>query len=835
MNYPDIPCGVRAFQTFKTDFIMRYGRARLKGGSMVRINRSSALVCVLALACMATQIIASDYVVPDKAKALESVKGVVSDAAKSGKKVYVWVTIGTYVKAQLSKSDDKAITVISEGNDFNVKWDKIPQEQIPTIVKNCMQDDLKRALVGMDFCLATEQLDKAEEFMALASGDGKDMGADLKARIKALTGIRDAAKAAANPAPVAVTAAGSKDKDEPQSYKAPDKIAFRPSDFGSLTPIKDVSAAIDNVIEISLAEQGIHPEPLCDDTAFLRRAHLDITGEIPSPEDVIHFISGEGGANKRAHAVEELFKKPEYADHWATFWSVLFVGRKTREEPDVRPHFFRSWIRGELARNEKFDKIVTSILTATGENDKDGPASYMTFHLNDTLPLTIGHVSQTFLGARISCAQCHDHPFDKWTQQDFWGFSAFLANTRSERKELREDPKDPMKVTRSWHILVDTNDRNGGGKYDPPQPELRLPPKVLDGPIFTSGVKPSDAPKTGKRKEMVNADMKKDMSDKGMADKGMADKSMADKNKDMASKDKGKDMASKDKSMDKSMGSEMSSMMAMDDASMMSAAAGSAGTQGLIYRKAFAAWVTSPKNEKFNQSAVNRIWRNLFGYGLVEPVDDIRPKNPPVYPEVMKILADDFNASGRDLQRLIAVIANTRAYQRSSIGTLQKVDRVKQVRSFARAEVRPMTPEELFMAIVKATGGEEKAKMMEEGIRKRDANSGYGGNMAMNGEVSAMTDLMQRFIGTSTAEDRAGKLQFEGTVAQALMMMHSPFMLGYIKQGVKRFKGDMTWLFATTLGRAPTPEESNAFNTMASDPEGMMWVLMNSSEFVTIH
>ena len=779
-------------------------------------------------------MVASDYVVPDKAKALESVKALVADAAKSGKKVYVWVTIGTYVKAQLSKSDDKAITVISEGNDFNVKWDKIPQEQIPTIVKNCMQDDMKRALVGMDFCLATEQLDKAEEFMTLASGDGKDMGADLKARIKALSGIRDAAKAAANPAPAAAVAAGSKDKDEPQSYKAPDKIAFRPSDFGSLTPIKDVAAAIDNVIEISLAEQGIHPEPLCDDPAFLRRAHLDITGEIPSTEDVLHFISGEGGASKRAKAIEELLKKPEYADHWATFWSVLLVGRKTREEPDVRPHFFRSWLREELARNEKFDKIVTSVLTATGENDKDGPASYLTFHLNDTLPITIGHISQTFLGARIACAQCHDHPFDKWTQQDFWGFSAFLANTRSERKELREDPKDPMKVTRSWHILVDSNDRNGGGKYDPPQPELKLPPKVLDGPVFASGVKPTatgDGNKKRKNNDMANTDMKKDMSDKGMADKGMADKSMT--GKDMASKDKSKDMASKDKSMEKSMA--MDSMMSMDDASMMSAAAGSAGTQGLLYRKAFAAWVTSPKNEKFNQSAVNRIWRNMFGYGLVEPVDDIRPKNPAVYPEVMKILADDFNASGRDLQRLIAVIANTRAYQRSSIGTLQKSDRVKQVRNFARAEVRPMTPEELFMAIIKATGGEEKAKMMEEGIRKRDANSGYGGNMAMNGEVTAMTDLMNRFIGTSTAEDRAGKLQFEGTVAQALMMMHSQFMLGYIKQGVKRFKGDMTWLFATTLGRAPTPEESNAFNSIASDPEGMMWVLMNSSEFVTIH
>ncbi|HLX64714.1 MAG TPA: hypothetical protein VKX17_25815, partial [Planctomycetota bacterium] len=78
-------------------------------------------------------------------------------------------------------------------------------------------------------------------------------------------------------------------------------------------------------------------------------------------------------------------------------------------------------------------------------------------------------------------------------------------------------------------------------------------------------------------------------------------------------------------------------------------------------------------------------------------------------------------------------------------------------------------------------------------------------------------------------------LQFEGTVGQALMMMHSPFVTNYIKLGVKRYSGDMTWLFASTLGRPPSPVESSAFGSMSSDPEGMLWVLLNSSEFVTIH
>ena len=818
---------------------------RSQDGSMNR-NHLACLATVLALSVVSSALQAADakpadpkadaksakpaesaYTVPEKAAALDAVKATLTEAAKSGKKISLMVNIAGWVKADLASVDEKAVTVNFEGNPFSLKWDKIPVDQIPQLIKSSLQENPKRALVGMDFCLANDLLDKAEDFMTLASANSKELGPDLKVRIKALSEKRDAIRAAANPAPVVASSSG-KDKDgDPVAYKAPEKIAFRASEYGNLTPIKDVSAAVDNAIEIALAEMGVHPEPVCDDSAFLRRAFLDVTGQIPTPEDLMKFYSEGGGPAKRAKAIDELIKRPEYADRWANFWTVLLIGRRTREEADAKPHFFRSWMREQFARNEKFDRVVTSILTATGENDKDGAASYLTFKLSDTLPITVGHISQTFLGARIACAQCHDHPFDKWTQQDFWGFCSFMANTRSERKELREDPKDPMKVTRQWHVLIDSDTRNGGQRYEAPQRELTdLPAKVLDGPIFNSGSAPS---RPLSRKVEKKADKDKSMSD----DKSMADnKSMTDKS-----------MASKDKKMDKSMSSSgmmdkesMAEMMSMDDASMMSAAAGGSGSRGLLMRKAFAAWVTSPKNEKFAQSAVNRVWRDLFGIGLVEPVDDIRPKNPPIYPEVMKIVSEDFNASGRDLQRMLAVIMNTKAYQRSSIGMLKNSDRVKQVRYFARAEVRPMTPESLFLAVIKATAGEEKVKSIVEGQRKQDESYAYGAKMGgMNADLGEVTQLMNRFIGTSTAEDRAGKLQFEGTVSQALMMMHSGFMQNYIKMGVKRFRGDMTWLFASTLGRPPTPEESNAFGSMMADPEGMLWVLLNSAEFISIH
>ena len=766
---------------------------------------------------LSLSVSAADFAAPDKAKALDAVKTAVADAIKTGKKVEVWVTVlGKVEKTELVSADAKNITVKVQGNPFPQSWEKLPVDQIAGIAKACVLDDGARALVLADYCMATEQREKAGDALDLAAAHGQS-GAPLKDRMKFVSSMAGA------PAPSATAAAGvgasssSSKSEDGVPYKAPDKLAYKASESGYLNKITEVASAVDNAIEIDLAEMGIKPAPICDAPTFLRRASLDLTGQIPSPEEVIEFYSKGNSADARAKKIEEIVTRPDYADHWATFWNVLLVGRRTGDQADVKIAPFKNWLREEFSKNTPWDKMVTEIITATGENDKNGPVNYLTYHLDDTLPITMGHVSQSFLGARIACAQCHDHPFDKWSQQDFWGFAAFLANTRSERRELREDPKDPTRVTKQWHVLTDQNEKNGGGKYDPPQGDLRLPPKPLDGPIFTGKAEPAKgglADLKGGAKGGDMKDMKGDMK--------------ADPKKDMAM-DKG-GMA-KDK---KDMG-----MMGM-----MGDTKGSAnGALGLAYRKGLAAWMTDQKNEKFAQSTVNRVWRNMFGYGLVEPVDDIRPKNPPSHPEVMKILADDFNASGRDFKRLVAIIANTRAYQRVANGDASKIDRAKAVRYAARAEVRPMTPEMLFMAIQKSTGGEESSKRLLSGLRSRDQAMSDGKMEGMSSaEVNNYYNLMRRFINTSSAEDRAGKLQFEGTVAQALMMMHSGFMNDSIKGGVsrleKKYGSNMTYIFASCLGRPPSGPETNAFNSFNTGKgglEGVMWVLLNSAEFVTIH
>ena len=807
---------------------MLNAKRTLKGTIAVAILLLTLTVTIRAAepapAAPAPAAAAAGFAAPDKAKALEDVKTSVAAAVKTGKKIEVWVTVfGTLQKTELVGADAKMVTVKVQGNPFPQSWEKIPQDQIAGIAKACVLGDGPRALVLADYCMATEQREKADDALDLAAQAGSN-GAALADRIKfvkTMAGAPVNAVAAAGGGSGGGSSSGSAKMEDGTPYKAPDKIAFKASESGYLAKVTEVAAAVDNAIEIDLAEMGIKTAPVCDATTFLRRASLDLTGQIPGPEEVIEFYKAGNSADARAKKIEEMTNRPDYADHWATFWHVLLVGRRTGDQPEVKIAPFKNWLREEFSKNTPWDKMVTEIITATGENDKNGPVNYLTYHLDDTLPITMGHLSQSFLGARIACAQCHDHPFDKWSQQDFWGFAAYLANTRSERRELREDPKDPTRVTKSWHVLTDQNEKNGGGKYDPPQGDLRLPPKPLDGPVFTGK---AEAPKAGGL-----ADLKA-----GGKDMGGMKNDMAGMKDDMKKDGMKKDGMKKDMAMDKK---DMGMMGMMGDTK-----AGANGNMGFQYRKALAAWVTDQKNEKFAQSVVNRVWRNMFGFGLVEPVDDIRPKNPPSHPEVMKILMDDFNASGRDYKRLVQVIANTRAYQRAANGDSSKIDRAKAVRYAARAEIRPMTPEMLFMAIQKATKGEDASKALLSGLRARDQAMMDGKMEGMNAGVNDFYNLMRRFINTSSAEDRAGKLQFEGTVAQALMMMHSGFMNDSIRFGVtrlqKKYGNDMTFIFASCLGRPPSGPESNAFgsfNTGKGGLEGVMWVLMNSAEFVTIH
>ncbi len=180
---------------------------------------------------------------------------------------------------------------------------------------------------------------------------------------------------------------------------------------------------IDTLAFAKWKELRIEPSGLCTDDEFVRRAHLDAIGRLPTPERVRAFLDDKA-PTKRATLIDELLNRPEFADWWAQKWADR-LGVNQRFVGKIGASKFHLWIREQMAENVPEDAFVRSILTATGGNYSNPPAGFYR-RLRDPM-FRAEEVSQLFLGVRIGCAKCHNHPGERWTQDDYYGFAAFFA------------------------------------------------------------------------------------------------------------------------------------------------------------------------------------------------------------------------------------------------------------------------------------------------------------------------------------------------------------------------------------------------------------------------
>ena len=202
---------------------------------------------------------------------------------------------------------------------------------------------------------------------------------------------------------------------------------------------------IDAQVNRRLQQLNILPSPGCSDTDFLRRAYLDIIGTLPTADEAQEFLNDQNPA-RRAVLVEQLLKRPEYADYWALKWSdLLRVNR--RELGHKRAFEYYKWIRDSFAENKHFDQFARELLTAEGPIS-DNPAAQFYKVVNQPDKMAAA-VSQVFLGTRIECAQCHHHPFDRWSQTDYYGMQAFFTQVSfkaSQRGEVIQAAADAKSI-----------------------------------------------------------------------------------------------------------------------------------------------------------------------------------------------------------------------------------------------------------------------------------------------------------------------------------------------------------------------------------------------------
>ena len=177
---------------------------------------------------------------------------------------------------------------------------------------------------------------------------------------------------------------------------------------------------IDQQLALAHQEAGVQPTPICDDATFLRRVSLDLIGRVPTKVELESFLRKPD----RGAKISELIQSDEHNKFWSSLWTTLLVGRNQRRE--VEQEVLRNWIEGELSRDPKLDEIAFALITAQGVTSLDGPVNYVVASREDP----VMQLSRTFLSIQLDCAECHDHPFDRWTASDYEAMKRFYGPTR---------------------------------------------------------------------------------------------------------------------------------------------------------------------------------------------------------------------------------------------------------------------------------------------------------------------------------------------------------------------------------------------------------------------
>lgn len=190
---------------------------------------------------------------------------------------------------------------------------------------------------------------------------------------------------------------------------------------------------VDTLVHSKLKKIRITPSPLSDDNTFIRRVYLDLIGQVPSPDTVKKFAADKD-PKKRDKVIDELLQRPEFSDIWVMKFAELLQIRTDNNRFLYKSAFqYHNWLKERFAENMPIDKLVKTLLTANGDTFHNPAANY--YKVEQTQLKLAENTAQIFMGMRIQCAQCHNHPFDRWTMDDYYSWQAFFAQIGRKRGE----------------------------------------------------------------------------------------------------------------------------------------------------------------------------------------------------------------------------------------------------------------------------------------------------------------------------------------------------------------------------------------------------------------
>jgi hypothetical protein len=572
---------------------------------------------------------------------------------------------------------------------------------------------------------------------------------------------------------------------------------------------------IDKLINDDLAKHQIKPHELTTDEQFVRRAYLTITGTIPMAAQAEAFCR-RSVAEKRVALVDQLLGTPAHASHEYNCWAdTLRLVDNAGGNNFLMP--YQEWVKDVLRNNMPYDEFVREMMVAEGRVWENPAAGYS---LRDSgMPLdNLNNTVRIFLGTQIGCAQCHNHPFDRWTQKEFYQLAAFTAGADSRKVTNRDlnqmmSQRTPKKTPQGGWFY---------GQVDFNSPDGRTARTLFQANRFNFG-----------HNEKAQLRFPKEYAyDNAKPGDVAVPAVIFGKIPDMTGKNR---------------------------------------------REAFAEWLTSDENPRFARTIANRLWKQVFGRGVIEPVDDMKDDTVPANPELMAFLESEMKRLDYNLREFLRILYYTETFSRQATYDDIPPD---EVYHFPGPVLRRMTAEQVWDSLLTVSlerpqysfdftrkfsdavdldevtdiqsmlDHVHKYQEYQKEIRSEQKKASYKGQ-----ELLPASELRQplpdghflRQYGQSNRE-LIDDSSTEGSVPQLLAMFNGSVTHMMLEEGSviynrvvskKRVDEQIDAMFWSLLSRLPTKSEralalKEIQAHQAAGYGNVIWALLNTREFIFI-
>jgi tetratricopeptide (TPR) repeat protein len=611
-------------------------------------------------------------------------------------------------------------------------------------------------------------------------------------------------------------ASGKTKPDDPYGHAPRFDVESAPVDPARHAAALASAKKIDGFVAANYAKHKITPMPPADDATFVRRIYLDIAGRIPTYQETTKFLTSHE-SDKRTKLIDQLLGSDDYASHFFNYWADV-LRYKDRPSEDVRGEPYRQWIKQSLAKNTPWDEMVHAMLAADGLPWENPATGYL--QRDPGMPLdNVNNTIRIFLGTRIGCAQCHNHPFDKWTQKQFYQAAAYVYGTQTrtnpnDKRFWSDKPGDRLKEEYAAIEQEEEDRRQRSYQFDG---QMRALTKV----VFDDVGRKIQLPKDYAYSDAKPGDV-------------VEPKTLF-----------GSDIKPK---------------------------------PGETPRQVFARWLTSKENPRFAITIANRLWKQVFGAGQIEPVDDMMDSTVAENPELMKYLEAEMRRLDFDMKEYLRILFNTETYQRQACKDEVPLGAPYH---FPGPALRRMTAEQAWdsfvtLAVAAADYREPPAEIYKEAVtvdlnkasapdimvslkkvgefdqlrNKSQEKFKYKGNLLARASELPAPLPPNHFLRTFGQSDRElisasstmGSVpqvlfMFNGQITHMLLEKNSTIYNNIVKK--KSISDGVKVVFLTILNREPDAEElATATAQVRSDgPAGygnVVWSLVNTREFMFV-